>query len=378
MESLLQQFIQLPADIRQQFLDLLQHEAQRDDALALLLTLPEQIARQQARLKQDLRTQAALRAKAEQRLALASRVMTCRQAAAPQVPQLAPETEPEVLDCVPLRQWKSDGFSLELPLFALSSRDSAERWQWQNRDGSRSLQVWNEQRGGRRAHLYDRELLLYFCSQLCGHFFGKSHAGRSLPSSLRFGISAFLRETGKDGGGKSYQAVFESLQRLSQTRFQYQQQGKPVVTHALLQSWSKEEGGKIRAEMAPWLLEAIRARHVLSVDPAYLRLRKPLARRLYELARKHCGHQPEWRIGLDSLHLKCGSSSSRREFRRMLKALLATEVFPGYQLGLDERRDQLHCRNLNASPAVLHPRLRRVLLARKGTLPTAVSKITGR
>ncbi|MEN3033133.1 replication initiator protein A [Chromobacterium amazonense] len=35
------------------------------------------------------------------------------------------------------------------------------------------------------------------------------------------------------------------------------------------------------------------------MDPAYLGLRKPLARRMYELARKHCGHQAEWRIGLD-------------------------------------------------------------------------------
>ncbi|PRP68546.1 hypothetical protein BUE93_21900 [Chromobacterium amazonense] len=367
---MLQQFIQLPTETRQQFLDLLEHEARRDDALALLLTLSEQIARQQALLKQDMRTQATLRSKAEQRLALASRVMKCRQVAVLAATQPKQETAPDVLDCGPLRQWKSDGFSLELPLFALSSRDSCERWQWQNRDGSRILQVWSESRGGRRAHLHDRELLLYFCSQLCGFFFGKSHVGRSLPSSLRFSVSAFLRETGKDSGGKSYQAVLDSLQRLSQTRFQYQQQGKPIASYLLLQGWGKEEGGKIMVEMAPWLLDAIRTRQVLSVDPVYLRLRKPLARRMYELARKHCGHQAEWRIGLDSLHLKCGSSSSRREFRRMLKTLLSAEVFPGYQLALDERRDQLHCRNLKVSPAVLHPRLRQVLLTRKGGLPT--------
>ena len=42
------------------------------------------------------------------------------------------------------------------------------------------------------------------------------------------------------------------------------------------------------------------AKSVLTLSRDYFRLRKPLERRVYELARKHCGRQPEWRIGLRS------------------------------------------------------------------------------
>ena len=33
----------------------------------------------------------------------------------------------------------------------------------------------------------------------------------------------------------------------------------------------------------------------------YFRLRRPLDRRLYDLARKHCGAKEKWRIGIDKL-----------------------------------------------------------------------------
>lgn len=33
------------------------------------------------------------------------------------------------------------------------------------------------------------------------------------------------------------------------------------------------------------------------------RLRKPIEWRLYEIARKHCGGQADWLVGLELLHL---------------------------------------------------------------------------
>jgi hypothetical protein len=68
----------------------------------------------------------------------------------------------------------------------------------------------------------------------------------------------------------------------------------------------------------------------------YFQLRRPLERRLYELARKHCGRQPEWRISLEVLQKKAGSTSPRRVFRSMLRDVIEGGNIPDYTLMLDE------------------------------------------
>jgi hypothetical protein len=42
----------------------------------------------------------------------------------------------------------------------------------------------------------------------------------------------------------------------------------------------------------------------LTLNRDYFRLRKPIERRIYEIARKHCGRKKEWSIGLALLHKK--------------------------------------------------------------------------
>ncbi len=52
----------------------------------------------------------------------------------------------------------------------------------------------------------------------------------------------------------------------------------------------------VEVTLSEWLFNAIQAHEVLTIHRDYFRLRKPLERRLYELARKHCGHQTMWSI----------------------------------------------------------------------------------
>jgi Replication initiator protein A len=54
------------------------------------------------------------------------------------------------------------------------------------------------------------------------------------------------------------------------------------------------------------------------------------------LARKHCGRQPEWRISLEVLQKKTGSTSPRRVFRAMLREVIAQDQIPDYALVLEE------------------------------------------
>ena len=73
----------------------------------------------------------------------------------------------------------------------------------------------------------------------------------------------------------------------------------------------------------------------------YFRLRKPLERRVYEIARKHCGGQAEWRIGLETLLKKTGSTSPRRVFRKMIRDIAEEDGLPDYRLEVDGRRHRL-------------------------------------
>ena len=68
----------------------------------------------------------------------------------------------------------------------------------------------------------------------------------------------------------------------------------------------------------------------------YFHLRKPLERRVYEIARKHCGRQAEWRIGLETLLKKTGSTSPRRVFRKMIRDMVAEDGLPDYALSLTD------------------------------------------
>ena len=64
---------------------------------------------------------------------------------------------------------------------------------------------------------------------------------------------------------------------------------------------SNTDNGRIQQlqiTLSDWVFDAIENNHVLTLSPTYFQLRKPIERRLYELARKHCGKQTKWEIGL--------------------------------------------------------------------------------
>ena len=57
-----------------------------------------------------------------------------------------------------------------------------------------------------------------------------------------------------------------------------------------------------------------------------------LKRRLYELARKHCGHQERWVIALPRLIEKCGSVLEPRFFKPQLRKVVEDDDLPDYHV----------------------------------------------
>lgn len=242
---------------------------------------------------------------------------------------------------------KDDGVSMEAPIFTLATRPDTSVWHWESKDGNRAITVTPSVKG--RATQFDKDLLIYVVSQMTEAL----NRGRLDANSrtVRFRVYDYLVSTNKPTGGKEYQRLEEALERLRGTSIktniktggQRVKEGFGIVDSWTIIEKSPEDDRMIAVEvtLSRWLFNAVQAHEVLTINPDYFRLRKPIERRLYELARKHCGDQTRFVIGLELLQEKCGSQSTLREFRRALREIIQVDTLPDYAMQLDDEKDQV-------------------------------------
>jgi hypothetical protein len=87
--------------------------------------------------------------------------------------------------------------------------------------------------------------------------------------------------------------------------------------------------------ISEWLYNGLDNYEVLTMDRGYFQLSRSIDRRLYEVARKHCGDQPLWKIGIDLLAGKLGTRVSRAKFRDELRQAIKADALPEYRIALD-------------------------------------------
>lgn len=195
-----------------------------------------------------------------------------------------------------------------------------------------------------RATLFDKDVLIFATSQLMAAL----NAGHDTHRCVHMRAIDFMRATGRECSGDGYQRLFAALQRLAGTRIHVHiQSNNGIVDHGfgLLDEWSivraprrtKSTGGgtrqtALRLLLSEWLYTAIAEKSVLTLSPDYFRLRRPLERRIYELARKHCGRQAGWHVSLPVLLEKSGSSTAMPIFTRTMKAMVKRNGLPDYAL----------------------------------------------
>lgn len=235
---------------------------------------------------------------------------------------------------------KDDGASMEAPIFTLSTKPDTSVWAWESKDGCKKIKVSPSVEG--RATQHDKDVLIYVVSQLTEAL----NRGREDAKSrtVRFTVYDYLVVTNRGVSGDDYKRLQEAFERLAGTRIttDIRTGGERVKEgFGLIDTWrivekSRDDERMVAVEitLSKWLFNAVQAFEVLTIHPDYFRLRKPLARRLYELARKHCGHQTSWSIGLELLREKSGSKSATKEFRRMVRAIVADDSLPEYRLSL--------------------------------------------
>lgn len=240
----------------------------------------------------------------------------------------------DIFDALP----KDDLASMEHPLFSLSTRPDLSILSYSH--NGVEIEVTPSVKG--RATIHDKDILIYCTSQLMAAL----NAGRAIARTLHLRAHDLLLATNRETSGDAYRRLREAFERLAGTRITTNLvQGEFEITRGfgLIDDWEivrKTRGGRmiqVRVTLSEWLFAAVQAKSVLTLNRGYFGLRKPLERRVYELARKHCGRQPEWRVSLEVLQKKAGSASPRRVFRAMLRELIAQGQIPDYDLSFDDQ-----------------------------------------
>jgi plasmid replication initiation protein len=233
---------------------------------------------------------------------------------------------------------KDDLGTMEHPLFSLSTRPDRRILSYAH--NGVKVQVIPSVKG--RATIYDKDILIYCISQLMAAV----NAGRAISRKLQLKAHDFLVATGRDTSGDSYTRLLEALERLAGTRITTNMAtGGVEVTSGfgLIENWkilrstSNAQGGggrmmSIMITLSEWLFRAVQSNSVLTLSRDYFSLRKPLERRIYELARKHCGRQPEWRVSVTVLHKKAGSAAPLRVFRAAVRRMISDANLPDYEI----------------------------------------------
>ena len=242
---------------------------------------------------------------------------------------------------------KDDGASMEAPIFTLATRPDLTVWNWQSKDGTRAVTVTPSVLG--RATMFDKDVLIYVISQMtealnCDRADAKNR-------TVRFVVHDYLVSTNKPTGGKEYQRLESTLERLRGTSIKTDIKTGGVRVKegfGLIDSWAIVEKAPdnermiaVEITLSKWLFNAVQAHEVLTIHRNYFRLRRPIERRLYELARKHCGSQASWSISLELLREKCAVNSHLRMFRSQIKEIATNDTLPEYRLMYCADNDQV-------------------------------------
>lgn len=273
---------------------------------------------------------------------------------------LLPERHPEgdfficdIVDAAP----KGDMAGMEHPIFSLSTKPDHKFRRYEHNGD------WLEVRPGAEglATVFDRDILIFSISQLVSAM----NEGREVSPIIRFHAVELLTATNRETSGRGYDLLKSALERLVGTRITTNiLTGEKEITRGfgLIEHYEIVREGRdgrmqeIEIKVSDWVYQAVKAKEVLTLHRDFFRLRRPLERRMYELARKHCGRKSEWRIGLDLLQKKTGSNSTLKEFKRAVKKVVqrdqAANHMPDYSVDLEEvDRDIVVFTNRGTIPA---------------------------
>ncbi len=244
------------------------------------------------------------------------------------------------LDSLVSAPLKDDRALMEFPWFSLQKRPRMEPFVYN--DGRVQIRISPGEKG--LATIWDKDVLIYVATLINDRI----ERGMSVERTVRFHAHDLLKVTGRGTGKRGYELLLDALFRLRSTTIetsiesadQRERRGFGWIETWRVVERKTDSGRRIMAAIEitlnDWMFRAlVHDRRVLSINSAYFKLEGALERRLYEMARKHVGQQPEWRIGLEKLARKTGSSRGLRAFKHDLLQIIERDTIPDYRLGLE-------------------------------------------
>lgn len=240
----------------------------------------------------------------------------------------------DIADAVP----KDDMSSMEHPLFSLATKPDMRHLSYRN--GENRLDITPSGLG--LPTIFDKDILIFCISQLME----KKNRGQEIGKRVTFNAHALLKATNRPTNNLAYERLEAAFTRLRGATFKTNiRAGGKIETRVF---GMIDEGGFVRHAdtfrldyceivLSDWLMRAIEANQVVTISPKYFRLRRPLERRLYEIARKHCGGSPKWQIGLANLQIKTGSNAPIKRFRHNLREIIEKDETPFYHFKIDHK-----------------------------------------
>ena len=245
----------------------------------------------------------------------------------------------DVSDAAP----KDDMASMEHPIFSLSVKPDMRELDYTH-DGNRVVVVPS---GKGLATIMDKDILLYCISKLVHQM----NAGEAISPWVELTAHEAMVSTNWRTNRESYQRFEDALDRLRGTTIKTNiktNDHMQVRGFGLIDAYeiNRRDGAGdadpfgrmalVRIKISDWTFRAVQGMEVLTINPQYFRLRRPLERRIYELARKHVGDQSRtFRIGLDKLQNKVGSNSPTKKFKYFLKQIAQDGHIPDYDIALE-------------------------------------------
>lgn len=236
---------------------------------------------------------------------------------------------------------KDDLASMEHPLFSLATKPDMRHLEYRN--GDHRLKIVPS--GVGLPTIFDKDILIFCISQLMH----RRNRGEKIGKRVRFSARELSIATNRPIGGNHYKRLEQAFHRLMGTTFQ-----TDIITggtrekrfFSLIESGSgfvMRDGGSdgstwrldyCEVILSDWVMRAIETNEVVTISNDYFRLRRPLERRIYEIARKHCGEQRRWQIGLENLQNKTGSNAPLKKFRHNIRQIIEEDHLPFYEVEL--------------------------------------------
>lgn len=237
---------------------------------------------------------------------------------------------------------KSDVHTMAYPVFALHSAEKTIR---KYHLGETRIEIDPSVHG--RATIFDKDLWIYAISHLVTAL---ESDREDIGPTVQFSVSNFLETTQRSKGGNTFKTVELALKRLAGTRIRTNVKTGSILVDenfGLIDKYrivskgspKRRDPSVISITLPEWLYRAVMEREVLTISPNYFKLRRPLDRKLYEIARKHCAKKRGWSIGLEKLWQKTGARMTQIRFRHEMKKIAKAQHIPEYTVDYDDARD---------------------------------------